>query len=157
MVSIEGLFLQFLRLFLAIVFAVGAQYLAIKIFDKMTSKIDEMEELKKGNVAVGLVLASVIVSVATIISGGVARAVPSEFNLGSGDFWSGLGFGLLSLVIALIFAVVAQFVALRVFDSMTEGIDEQKELKRGNLAIAILLAAVIYGTAIVVVAGLPTF
>ncbi|MBI5225347.1 DUF350 domain-containing protein [Candidatus Micrarchaeota archaeon] len=157
MAGLDVLFLQFLRLLLAIVFAVGAQYLAIKIFDKMTSKIDEMEELKKGNLAVGIVLASVILSVATIISGGVARAVPSSLNFGSVDFWTGLGYGLFSLFVALVFAVVSQFVALRVFDSMTEGIDEQKELKKGNLAMAVLLAAVIYATAIVVVAGLPSF
>jgi uncharacterized membrane protein YjfL (UPF0719 family) len=155
MASFEVLVLQSVRLVLAIVFAVAAQYLAIKIFDKMTTKIDEMEELKKGNAAVGIVLASVIISVATIISGGVANMVPADMNISSGAFWNALLNGTIGLFVAIIFAVVAQFVALGVFDSMTEGIDEQKELKKGNMAIAILLAAVIFATAIVVQAGLP--
>ncbi|MFH0971344.1 MAG: DUF350 domain-containing protein [Candidatus Micrarchaeota archaeon] len=156
--AMEEALIQIVRLVLAIVFAVAAQYLAIKIFDKMTSRIDEMEELKKGNVAIGIVLGSVILSVATIISGGVVNIVPSSFtDVTNVNFFSHLGAGALNLVIAIVFAVVAQFVALKVFDSMTEGIDEQKELKKGNLAIAILLAAVIYATAIVVQAGLPSF
>ncbi|MFH1750152.1 MAG: DUF350 domain-containing protein [Candidatus Micrarchaeota archaeon] len=157
MASIEGAILQTLRLVIAIVFAVVAQYLAIKIFDQMTTGIDELEELKKGNLAVGVVLASVIISVAMIISGGVARIVPQNFNFGSVDFWGTLAAGTLSLMVAIVFAVVAQFVALKIFDSMTQGIDEQKELKKGNLAIGVLLAAVIFATALVVVAGLPQF
>lgn len=157
MASMESVLLQIFRLVLAIVFAVAAQYLAIKIFDRMTTKVDELEELKKGNVAVGVVLGSVILSVATIISGGVARVVPQNLNVGAAEFWNALGYGAVSLIVAIVFAVVAQFVALRVFDSMTEGIDEQKELKKGNLAIGILLAAVIFATAIVVEAGLPHF
>ncbi|MEK6954445.1 MAG: DUF350 domain-containing protein [Candidatus Micrarchaeota archaeon] len=154
---LENMLIQVARLLFAIVFAVAAQYLAIKIFDRMTSRIDELEELKKGNLAVGIVLGAVIISVATIISGGVARMVPQSFNAGSVDFWGALSLGMLNLLIAIVFAVVAQFVALRVFDSMTEGIDEQKELKRGNLAIGVLLAAVIFATALVVQAGLPQF
>lgn len=157
MVTLENIVLQVFRLVLAIVFAVAAQYLAIKIFDRMTSKVDELEELKKGNLAVGVVLGSVILSVATIISGGVARIVPQSLSVGSVDFWSALGYGVLSLAIAIVFAVISQFIALKVFDSMTEGIDEQKELKKGNLAIGALLAAVIFATAIVVQAGLPHF
>ncbi|MFH1442429.1 MAG: DUF350 domain-containing protein [Candidatus Micrarchaeota archaeon] len=157
MTTVESVLLQGLRLLLAIVFAVAAQYLAIKIFDRMTSKIDEMEELKKGNAAVGVVLASVILSVALIVSSGVEAVVPVEFTMLLVDFWSKLLWGVLSLMVAVAFAVVSQFIALRVFDSMTEGIDEQKELKRGNMAIAILLAAVIFATALIIRAGLPKF
>ncbi len=157
MVDAGTLMLQGVRLVLAIVFAVAAQYLAIKIFDKMTSKIDEMEELRKGNLAVGIVLGSVILSVATIISGGVANLVPENLALINADFWAKMGWGIVSLSLAIVFAVIAQYIALKVFDSMTEGIDEQKELKKGNLAIAVLLGAVIFATAIVVQAGIPKF
>jgi len=47
-------------------------------------------------------------------------------------------------------------VALKVFNVMTPRIDELDELKKGNIAVAIVLAAVVLGTAAVVaVAILP--
>jgi uncharacterized membrane protein YjfL (UPF0719 family) len=41
--------------------------IAIKIFDIMTKDIDEIAELKKGNVAIGLVLAAVILGMSFIV------------------------------------------------------------------------------------------
>ena len=42
--------------------------LAIKIFDLFTPGVDEMDELKKGNMAVALVLAAVVLSVGMVIA-----------------------------------------------------------------------------------------
>ncbi len=155
--SVEDIVLQVVRFLVAILFAVAAQYLAIKVFDRTTTRIDELEELKKGNLAVGVVLAAVILSVATIIAGGVSNVVPENFNITRYDFWSVLGGGILSLGVAVIVAVVALFIALKVFDSMTGRMDVEKELRKGNMSIAVLLAAVLYATAIVIQAGLPSF
>ncbi len=41
--------------------------LAIKLFDALTPGVNEMEELKKGNMAVALVLASVVLAVGFVI------------------------------------------------------------------------------------------
>ena len=50
---------------------IAAIYLALNILDKLTKGIDEFEELKKGNVAVALEMAGVIITVAIIIQSGV--------------------------------------------------------------------------------------
>lgn len=42
--------------------------LAIKIFDLFTPGVDEMDELKKGNMAVAVVLAAVVLSVGMVIA-----------------------------------------------------------------------------------------
>ncbi len=42
--------------------------IAIKIFDWMTKDIDEVEELKKGNMAVGLILFGVILGMAIVVA-----------------------------------------------------------------------------------------
>jgi len=60
-----------LQLVLGIVLAIVAIYLALNILDKLTKGIDEFEELKKGNVAVALEMAGVIITVAIIIQSGV--------------------------------------------------------------------------------------
>lgn len=41
--------------------------LTVKIFDLTTPGLDEVEELKKGNIAVAIVLAAVIISVGFVI------------------------------------------------------------------------------------------
>jgi len=60
-----------LQLILGIILAIVAIYLALNILDKLTKRIDEFEELKKGNVAVALEMAGVIIAVAIIIQSGV--------------------------------------------------------------------------------------
>jgi uncharacterized membrane protein YjfL (UPF0719 family) len=72
--SVDGLItigLAFFQLLAGIVLAVGAIYLALNILDKLTKGVEEFEELKKGNVAVALEMAGVIVAVAWIIQSGV--------------------------------------------------------------------------------------
>lgn len=59
------------QLLLGIVLAVVAIYLAIYILDRLTKGVEEFEELKKGNVAVALEMAGVIIAVAVIIQSGV--------------------------------------------------------------------------------------
>jgi len=59
------------QLILGIVLAVGSIYLALTILDKLTKGVKGFEELKKGNVAVALEMAGVIIAVAWIIQSGV--------------------------------------------------------------------------------------
>ncbi len=153
----ENTVMQLVRLAAAVVLAVAAQYLALRIFDRFTTRIDEVAELKKGNAAVGIVLGSIMVSVAMIVAGGLAAMVPSDPNLLKTDFWGGLFSGALNIAAAIILAVAAQFLALSVFDKMTKTIDVQEELKKRNLGVALLLAAIIFGVAAVIQAGAPRF
>jgi uncharacterized membrane protein YjfL (UPF0719 family) len=59
-------------LILGILLAIGAIYLALKVLDKLTKGIEEFEELKKGNVAVALEMAGVIIAVALVIQTGIS-------------------------------------------------------------------------------------
>jgi uncharacterized membrane protein YjfL (UPF0719 family) len=63
--------LGILQLILGIVLAIASIYLALNILDKLTKGIEEFEELKKGNVAVALEMAGVIITTAVIIQSGV--------------------------------------------------------------------------------------
>jgi uncharacterized membrane protein YjfL (UPF0719 family) len=74
LLSVEGLLdisVAFVQLILGIVLAIAAIYLALNILDKLTKGVEEFEELKKGNVAVALEMAGVIIAVAVIIQSGV--------------------------------------------------------------------------------------
>ena len=69
--GIIAICLSVLQLILGIALAVGAIYLALNILDKLTQAVEDFEELKKGNVAVALEMAGVIIAVAVIIQSGV--------------------------------------------------------------------------------------
>ena len=72
--SLDGLTaigVSLIQLVLGIALAVGAIYLALYFLDKLTKGIDEFAEIKKGNVAVALEMAGVIIAVAVIIQSGV--------------------------------------------------------------------------------------
>ena len=53
--------------FLYAVLGVALMFVAYRVIDLLTPKVDFEEELKKGNVAVGLFIAAIFVSVAIII------------------------------------------------------------------------------------------
>jgi uncharacterized membrane protein YjfL (UPF0719 family) len=61
--------------------------------------------------------------------------------------------GVIQLIIAILFAIVALYLGFWVMDRVTRGIDEQKELARGNTAVGILIAAVFISIGIVVQSG----
>ena len=56
----------------SVAMAVGL-VIAIKIFDLSTTKIDEWEEIGKGNMAVAVVIASVILSVGYVIGAAIGH------------------------------------------------------------------------------------
>ena len=61
--------------------------------------------------------------------------------------------GLVQLVIAILFAVVALYIGFAVLGKITKGIDEEKELVKGNAAVGIIVASVFVAIALVVQSG----
>ncbi len=61
--------------------------------------------------------------------------------------------GIIQLIIAVIFAVVALYIGFSVFGKVTRDIDEQKELAKGNVAFGIIVAAIFVAIGIVVQSG----
>jgi len=73
--SVDGLLVilvAIIQLVLGVLLAIASIYLALNLLDKFTKELKEFEELKKGNVAVALEFAGVIIAVALIIQSGVA-------------------------------------------------------------------------------------
>lgn len=72
MESLKLILLQYLvTLGWAIVGALGMGIglgVALKVFNVMTPKIDEFEELKKGNLGVAIVLAAVVLATAIVVA-----------------------------------------------------------------------------------------
>jgi len=61
--------------------------------------------------------------------------------------------GLIQLTIALLLAGVALYIGYSTFSKITKGMDDTKELKNGNVAVGIIIAAILFTIAIVVQSG----
>ena len=124
-------------------------YLTYKVFIKANPDFDMEEEIKKGNVAVGTLMAAILFSASMILQKGMSSVVsmfrlymsaPGENNLGLGKL------ALLSLGhlgISMLAAVITISVTLRLFGRLGRTLHAGKELQKGNLAIGILLASVV--------------
>ena len=145
-----ALFLSGAQLVISVITAALVAFLSIWLFDKTTRGLDEWNELRKGNVAVGVVLASLIVGVGIILRPGLA---PAALNLDVGPGNAvviRLAVQLIQILIGLLLSVVAIGTALWIFTRLTGAIDEWAEIGRGNVAIAIVLAGVVIATALIV-------
>ena len=111
--------------------------------------MDEWEELRQGNPAVGVVLGAIVVAVALMLR--PALAVDTAlWDVGNQVYVRILLAEALQLAIGLVLAVLALGLALLIFAGLTRGIDEIEELKKGNLAVGGLLAGVVLGVGMMV-------
>ena len=138
-----------LRLLLAILFAIVGLYIASWVLGRLTKAIDEWEEIEKGNYAVAIYMAGIFISVAIIIGPGVIGLFRT-FDL------IGIVVGFVQLVLALALAVVMQYVGLWVFGKLTKELDEWAQLKKGNAAVGIVMAAIVIAISTIVSQGVAS-
>jgi len=155
MIEVVGAVIQFV---IGLILAMGAVYIGLKMFDKITKDIDEWDEIKKGNAAVGIVMAAVIISIANVIQSGVQNITSClDGDDSFGVACIGLLVGIVNLLIALVAAVIAIYIAIRVLDKITTDIDEMAELKKGNIAVAIIIAGVLFAVSFVISSAVSGF
>ena len=150
-VNIAAAVLQFV---VGLALAMGSVYIGLKMFDRLTKGVDEWKEVQKGNVAVGILMAAVIISIATVVQSGVLQVTAhigaeEEFA----DMMVGLGIGLVNLLIGLGAAIVAIFIAVKTLDRITTDIDEMSEIAKGNVCVAIIMAGVLIAVSFVISAA----
>lgn len=149
-----GLGVALVQLILGLVLAVVSIYIGMWSFGRMTKGIDEMAELRKGNVAVGILMAAVIFSIATVVQSGVSGITNGlKPGLTIDQLVSVLGVGILQLLVGIVVAVIAIYLAINALDKITTEINEKAELKKGNVAVAIIMAGVLLAVSFVVQAG----
>jgi uncharacterized membrane protein YjfL (UPF0719 family) len=143
------LFLSLAQLGVAVVLSAIAAYLAFYLFQWFTRGLDEWEELRRGNAAVGIVLGAIIISVAIVLR--PALSVNTEtWDVGAAVVTRVLLAEAIQLAVGLVLAVITLGLALYLFAALTRGIDEVQEIQKGNLATAGLLAGVVIGVGLMI-------
>lgn len=141
-----------IQLVIAIILAVAALYIGFSVLGKITKGIDEEKEIAKGNTAVGILVASVFIAIGIVVQSGVA-GVSKGIALALGGDYFGLIASILQLLLGIVLAIIAIYLALNILDKMTKGVDEFAELKKGNVAVALEMAGVIITVAIIIQSG----
>lgn len=151
---VESFAVGCMQLLIGLMLALLSAYVGLKVFDRMTRGIEEIKELKKGNVAVGVLMGAIILSLASVVQSGVGALNASILpGMGSGAIAVAFAIGIVNLMVGLLVAVIAIYIAMFILDKITTDINEWEEIRRGNVAIAILISAILFAVSFVVQSG----
>lgn len=150
--AIESIIIGIVQLIIAVILAVVSLYMGFAMLDRMTSKIDEEKELVKGNVAVGILVASIFVSIAIVVQSGVAGVSIGLRNAVDGNIYSLIA-SVMQLILGMILAIAGIYLSLNIFDKLTKETDEFEEIRKGNVAVALEMAGVVIAVAIIIQSG----
>jgi len=158
MVLLMNAALGLVQLLIAIISAVVALYIGFLVLGWITKGIDEEKELAKGNAAVGIFVASVFVAIALVVQSGVSGlsvGLNKALSIGilTGDGLLTVVIAIVQLVLGIVLAVGAIYLALNILDRLTKGVEEFEELKKGNVAVALEMAGVIIAVAVIIQSG----
>ncbi|MEM3607754.1 MAG: DUF350 domain-containing protein [Candidatus Bathyarchaeia archaeon] len=74
-----AIIIGFVQLVIALALAMAMQYVALSTFGKLRKEMDEWSELNKGNIAVGVTMAAIVIAVATVVVKGVETLISAVF------------------------------------------------------------------------------
>jgi uncharacterized membrane protein YjfL (UPF0719 family) len=152
---LAGLAAYLCSVLLAVVLVFGTYRLSTWL----TPGLDEQRLVQGGNRSVALVLGAVVLSQSILLRHAVfptmvvvRGAMLRPFSWGEAG--SALAQAVLFVVVTALLSVATVAVAAWLFTRMTRGVDEFEEIRRDNLAVALLFALVLLGIALVVNEGL---
>ena len=146
MAQLGQLIVSVANIIIAVILGVLASYVGVWLFTKSTRHLDDWGEVRRGNTGMGVVMGAIIIGIAIILKPavdlplGVEIANPLLVLLGE----------MVGIVVALVLAVSAIVFSAGMFDRLIGDIDELNELQRGNVAVAVIMAAVILAVSLLI-------
>ncbi|MBI2419865.1 MAG: DUF350 domain-containing protein [Ignavibacteriales bacterium] len=155
---ISGIVQIILSLLLGVLFI----YAAFRVFSALTKGVDELSELKQKNTAVGILISAIFISVTFIIKSAMDPSLIVFTNTlrnpeaGLQQYLTTFGIMLSHFIVSGVLGFAAIFIALQFFILLSRDLNEMEELKRNNIAVGILMAAVVVCVALLVQPGIKT-
>lgn len=151
--SIVSIGLGLMQLLVGLLLAIGSIYVGFRLVDRIVEKIDFQEELKKRNNAIAILAAAIIITLAEVVASGVDGLTKGL----TGQTTNAIGVvvvGIVQLIIGIVFAVLAIYIALKIWNRFTTEIEEEEELKNGNIAIGIVMGSILIAVGFVIQASI---
>lgn len=153
MTSIISIGLGLIQLIIGLLLAMGSIYVGFRLVDNVVEDINFQEELKKGNIAIAILAAAIVMTLAEVVASGV-----NGLTLGlTGqviNISKVLIVGIVQLIVGIVFAVLAIYLALKIWTRLTKEINESEELKKQNVAIGIVMGGVLIAVGFVIQASI---
>ncbi len=129
----EAILLTFMYFTLAVVIVI----FGLVIFEMMTRKYKDWDEIHKGNHAVALSITGKIIGICIVLAFSIYHSAQLLDTL----LWGGIG-------------VVLQMIAYLLFEIFTRKFSVEEELKKGNVSVGIISVGVSIGVALVIGASI---
>jgi len=149
---------------LSFVFSLITVYFSIKLINKVFLKIDVLSMIREGNVSIAVFEGALIVSTLLLVQKSILPSVDALRTMvlaNQGFSWTMLGISLmyfmLFYVISLAFSFLLIILTFYIFIKSTIEIDEVAEIKKNNLAVAVLISLVIISTTLFIRPSLENF
>ncbi len=148
--NIELLVLTTYQMLLALTFGLLTVFITLRIINKYILRIDFLELVREGNIALAIFEGVLIFCVLFLVEISILPSVDAlrtmvithrvfTFKM----FAISFGYFLLFYAISLVFSYLLIMSAFYVFISATAKLDEVKEMKKNNIAVALLVSAVL--------------
>jgi uncharacterized membrane protein YjfL (UPF0719 family) len=151
-----------LQLILSLLVGITFIYAGFKFFHKRIKQINEIEELKKNNIAVAILNASIILSLVIMVKNAIEPAITVfSLTLRNPDatinsFLQTALIMFIQIILAGLISYIAIYLAINLYTHLTKDIDEIAEIKNNNIAISIVLGVVIVAISFLMQQGIKS-
>lgn len=130
------------QLILGIALAITSISIGLRILSRVLPDLRVTEELTKGNSAVGVMSAGVVIAYTKVISTGITQIGESISISPSVGAFAG---GIVNVAVGIMLASIGVTWAFRALDKVLPKLQVAAELKKKNIAVGLLVAGVLYG------------
>lgn len=146
--DVQAIIIGAVELVFSFLLGILTVWIAFRWFARLTGEIDEVGELKKNNVAVGILLSAVLLSTALIVRQAVYPSMSTLQTYARAGFdWLNviklLGITFFCLIFSLALSLSGIWAGIKIFCRLTRDIDEIAEIGRNNVSVALVLGALI--------------
>ncbi|GAE92969.1 hypothetical protein JCM21714_1998 [Gracilibacillus boraciitolerans JCM 21714] len=124
----------FISTFIYFIAAIIVVLIGLTIFEWVTTKYKDWDEVKKGNQAIALSIAGKIIGICIILSFAIYHSIDVVQTL----IWGGA------------YGVLLQLIAYLIFEGITRKFSVEEQLKDNNVAVGIISFGVSVGLAFVI-------
>ena len=141
------------ELFFSVILGITLLYLTYKSLHKFFEK---KYKIKDYNISFSIVISSILLSVAFLISDikspilNSIKMVSSQADYQGSIIFDGFKYTFLFLFIVIVAISIIIFISIWLFTLMTKNIDEFKEIKKNNISIGLLLGVIIFSISLMV-------
>jgi uncharacterized membrane protein YjfL (UPF0719 family) len=144
-----------IQLVIAIVFSVIALYAGLFTFNQLTGGFDAPGEIARGNVAVGLLIASIFIGISLPAYTGIQAILAGLNRIAFAGMFSAESalhvlFIIVGLGLSILLAVGAIYLVMYVIARVSSSVDVLREIKYGNTAMALVVAGMILSVCLIV-------